>query len=210
MEKEERTTKMNKPAGYEEAQVLGEFTPIELGGHKLVIMQVEEVTARNGNQFIKVSFDTAKDDIQPSYFANSYKQDTRSNKKWSGVTTVFPTDKDGKTSRAFKTFCTAVEKSNAGFKMVWGEQFCASLKGKKIGGVFGEEDYLNSMNECKTARKLFWFRSIDGVMEEDIPARRELSDDDKDRVGTAPTVGTDIGDGFMNIPDGIDEELPFA
>ena len=210
MEKEERTTKMNKPAGYEEAQVLGEFTPIELGGHKLVIMQVEEVTARNGNQFIKVSFDTAKDDIQPSYFANSYKQDTRSNKKWSGVTTVFPTDKDGKTSRAFKTFCTAVEKSNAGFKMVWGDMFCASLKGKKIGGVFGEENYLNSMNECKTARKLFWFRSIDGVMEADIPARRELSDDDKDRVGTAPTVGTDIGDGFMNIPDGIDEELPFA
>ena len=201
---------MNKPAGYEEAQVLGEFTPIELGGHKLVIMQVEEVTARNGNQFIKVSFDTAKDDVQPNYFANSYKQDARNNKKWSGVTTVFPTDKDGKTSRAFKTFCTAVEKSNAGFKMVWGEQFCASLKGKKIGGVFGEEDYLNSMNECKTARKLFWFRSIDGVMEADIPARRELSDDDKDRVGTAPTVGTDIGDGFMNIPDGIDEELPFA
>ena len=210
MEKEERTTKMNKPAGYEEAQVLGEFTPIELGGHKLVIMQVEEVTARNGNQFIKVSFDTAKDDIQPSYFANSYKQDTRSNKKWSGITTVFPTDKDGKTSRAFKTFCTAVEKSNAGFKMVWGDMFCASLKGKKIGGVFGEEDYLNSMNECKTARKLFWFRSIDKVMEAEIPAKRELSDEDKDRVGTAPTVGTDIGDGFMNIPDGIDEELPFA
>lgn len=210
MEKEERTTKMNKPAGYEEAQVLGEFTPIELGGHKLVIMQVEEVTARNGNQFIKVSFDTAKDDIQPSYFANAYKQDTRSNKKWSGITTVFPTDKDGKTSRAFKTFCTAVEKSNAGFKMVWGDMFCASLKGKKIGGVFGEEDYLNSMNECKTARKLFWFRSIDKVMEAEIPTKRELSDEDKDRVGTAPTVGTDIGDGFMNIPDGIDEELPFA
>ena len=201
---------MNKPAGYEEAQVLGEFTPIELGGHKLVIMQVEEVTARNGNQYIKVSFDTAKDDVQPSYFANAYKQDTRNNKKWSGVTTVFPTDKDGKTSRAFKTFCTAVEKSNAGFKMVWGDMFCASLKGKKIGGVFGEEDYLNSMNECKTARKLFWFRSIDKVMEAEIPAKRELSDDDQDRVGEPVAVGTDIGDGFMNIPDGIDEELPFA
>lgn len=71
---------MNKPAGYEEAQVLGEFTPIELGGHKLVIMQVEEVTASNGNQYLKVSFDTAKDDKQPSYFSNAYKQDTRDNK----------------------------------------------------------------------------------------------------------------------------------
>lgn len=198
---------MNKPAGYEEAQVLGEFTPIELGGHKLVIMQVEEITASNGNQYLKVSFDTAKDDVQPSYFSNAYKQDTRDNKKWSGVTTVFPTDKDGKTSRAFKTFCTAVEKSNAGFKMVWGAQFCASLKGKKIGGVFGEEDYLNSMNEVKTARKLFWFRSIDGVMETDIPAKKELKDNDMVRVGT---TGTDMGDGFISIPDNVDEELPFA
>lgn len=196
---------MNKPAGYEEAQVLGEFTPIELGGHKLVIMQVEEITASNGNQFLKVSFDTAKDDTQPNYFGNAYKQDSRDSKKWSGVTTVFPTDKFGKTSRAFKTFCTAVEKSNAGFKMVWGDMFCASLKGKKIGGVFGEEDYLNSMNEVKTARKLFWFRSIDGVMEAEIPAKRELSDDDKDRVGVPNTNA----DGFMSIPDGIDEELPF-
>ena len=205
MEKEERTRKMNKPAGYEEAQVLGEFTPIELGGHKLVIMQVEEITASNGNQYLKVSFDTAKDDVQPSYFSNAYKQDSRDNKKWSGVTTVFPTDKFGKTSRAFKTFCTAIEKSNTGFKMVWGDQFCASLKGKRIGGVFGEEDYLNSMNEVKTARKLFWFRSIDTVMEAEIPAKRELSDDDVDRVGT-PITGND---GFMSIPDGIDEELPF-
>ena len=29
-----RTNNMNKPAGYEEAQVLGEYTPINLGGHK--------------------------------------------------------------------------------------------------------------------------------------------------------------------------------
>ena len=197
---------MNKPAGYDEAQVLGEFTPIELGGHKLVIMQVEEVTASNGNTYIKVSFDTAKDDIQPSYFGNAYKQDTRENKKWSGVTTVFPTDKDGKTSRAFKTFCTAVEKSNAGFKMVWGEQFCASLKGKKIGGVFGEEDYLNAMNEIKTARKLRWFRSIDTVMEAEIPAKKPLKDDNMDKAGT-PVADAD---GFMNIPENCCEELPFA
>ena len=198
---------MNKPAGYDEAQVLGEFTPIQLGGHKLVIMKVEECTASTGTQYIKVSFDTAKDDIQPSYFSNAYKQDTRDNKKWSGVTTVFPTDRDGKTSRAFKTFCTAVERSNAGFKMVWGEQFCNALKGKRIGGVFGEEEYLNSMNEKKTANKLFWFRSIDSVMDAEVPAKRSLSDDDQDRVGTpAVPVGQD---GFMNIPDGIDEELPF-
>ena len=43
---------MNKPKFYNEAQVLGEYTPINVGCHKLVIMQVEEVTASNGNQYI--------------------------------------------------------------------------------------------------------------------------------------------------------------
>ena len=57
---------MNKPKFYEEAQVLGEYSAIRLGGHKLVIMQVEEITASNGNQYLKISFDTAKDDVQPN------------------------------------------------------------------------------------------------------------------------------------------------
>ena len=189
---------MNKPAGYEEAQVLGEYTPINLGGHKLVIMQVEEITASNGNQYLKISFDTAKDDVQPNYYSNAYKGDTRENKKWSGVTTVFPTDRDGKTSKQFKTFCTAVEHSNTGFKMVWGEQFCNALKGKAVGGVFGEEEYIGNDGTVKTARKLFWFRGIDKVMDAEVPAKRTV--DAPQQAGY---------DGFMNIPDSIDNELPF-
>ena len=190
---------MNKPAGYEEAQVLGEYTPVKLGGHKLVIMQVEEVTASNGNQYLKISFDTTKDDVQPNYYSNAYKNDTRDNKKWSGVTTVFPTDKEGKTSKQFKTFCTAVEHSNNGFKMVWGEQFCNALKGKAVGGVFGEEEYLYN-GEVKTANKLFWFRGIDKVMDANIPAKRTVDAPQQTNY-----------DGFMNIPDGVEDDgLPFA
>ena len=189
---------MNKPAGYEEAQVLGEYTPINLGGHKLVIMQVEEVTASNGNQYLKISFDTAKDDVQPAYYSNAYKGDTRENKKWSGVTTVFPTDKDGKTSKSFKTFCTAVEHSNAGFKMVWGEQFCNALKGKSVGGVFGEEEYIGNDGEVKTARKLFWFRGTDKVMDAEVPAKRTVD---------APQQASND---WMNVPDNVEDEgLPF-
>ena len=37
---------MKKPNNYEETQVQGEFTPVELGGHKLVIKQVEERMSR--------------------------------------------------------------------------------------------------------------------------------------------------------------------
>ena len=193
-----RTNNMEKPQFYEEAQVLGEYTPINLGGHKLVIMQVEEITAYNGNQYLKISFDTAKDDVQPSYYSNAYKNDTRDNKKWSGVTTVFPTTMDGKTSKSFKTFCTAVEHSNAGFKMVWGEQFCNALNGKAVGGVFGEEEYIGNDGTVKTARKLFWFRGVDKVMDAEVPAKRTVD---------APQQAST---NWMNIPDGIDDEgFPF-
>ena len=192
---------MIKPNNYEEVQAMGEYTPINLGGHKLVIMKVEECETSNGNQYIKVSFDTAKDDIQPNYYSNQYKQDTRTEKKWSGVTTVFPTDNEGKTSRAFKTFCTSVEKSNAGFKMVWGEQFCNALKGKLIGGVFGEEEYEGNDGEIKTARKLRWFRSIEGVMDADVPAKKTLAKED------APAFNSYTAPNFEEFSG--DDDLPF-
>ena len=196
---------MIKPNGFEETREFGEYAPLELGGHKLVIMKVEECTTSNGNQYIKVSFDTAKDDIQPNYFSNQYKQDTRTEKKWSGVTTVFPTDNEGKTSRAFKTFCTSVEKSNAGFKMVWGEQFCEALKGKAIGGVFGEEEYYDSFGELKTARKLRWFRSIEGVMDADVPAKKTAQRTDAQDL--AYDKAHDYTGNWVDINN--DDELPF-
>lgn len=195
---------MNKPNFYEEAQTLGEFTPIALGGHKLTIMKVEECTTQFGNQYIKVYFDTTRDDTQPNYFAMQYRQDNRTEKKWSGVTTVFPTDNEGKTSRAFKTFCTSVEKSNSGFKIVWGEQFCKALENKVVGGVFGEEEYYNNSGELKTARKLFWFRSIEGIADADIPKKRTI--DSTESPAVAIPAATQSANNWENI-DG--DTLPF-
>lgn len=169
---------MIKPNGFEETREYGEYTPLALGGHKLTIMQVEECVTSMGNEYLKVSFDTSRDDIQPNYYSNAYKNDTREQKKWSGVTTVFPTDKDGKTSRAFKTFCTSIEHSNAGFKIVWGEKFCEALKGKAVGGVFGEEEYLDAQGEVKTAIKLFWFCGIDKAADANIPNKRTVEKED--------------------------------
>ena len=196
---------MIKPNGFEETREFGEYTPLELGGHKLVIIKVEECTASTGNQYIKVSFDTANDDMQPNYYSVQYKQDTRTEKKWSGVTTVFPTDSEGKTSRAFKTFCTSVEKSNAGFKMVWGEKFCEALEGKLIGGVFGEEEYYDSFGELKTVRKLRWFRSIEGVMDADVPAKKTAQRTDAQDL--AYDKAHDYTGNWVDV--GADDDLPF-
>ena len=192
--------KFDKPLGYDEVEAGGEYTPIELGGHKLVIKQIEEIQ-KDGYSYLKVSFDTAQDDVQPYYYTQQYKNDTRYTKKWGGVATIFPTDREGKTSKTFKQFCTSIEKSNNS-KISWGAGFSDSIVGKTIGGIFGEEEYLSN-GEIKTARKLFWWRSTEGIKDADIPKKRTVEK-------PASAFPTDA-DGFMQIPDGIDEEeLPFS
>ena len=80
---------MQKPNGYEEAKAQGDFTPVELGGHYLVIKQVEEIQSSTGKPMIKVSFDFAPDDKQPNYFAEQFKNDIRPDKNWSNQATQY-------------------------------------------------------------------------------------------------------------------------
>ena len=168
-----------KPMGYDEVQAGGEFTPIELGGHKLIIKKIEEVQASNGSTYLKVSFDTAQDDKQPNYYSEQWKKDTRDNKKWGGVANIFPIDIHGKTSKTFKQFCTSIERSNNS-QIQWGTGFENSIVNKVVGGIFGEEEYYNSIGEVKTARKLFYWASVDNVSEAKIPNKREVEKIDDD------------------------------
>ena len=74
---------MQKPNNYEETQAQGEWTLVELGGHKMVIKQVSEKQSQNGKHMIVVLFDFAPDDKQPNYFMDSFQNDSRPDKKWS-------------------------------------------------------------------------------------------------------------------------------
>lgn len=168
-----------KPMGYDEVQAVGEFTPIELGGHKLIVKKIEEVTSQSGYNYLKVEFDTAQDDAQPNYYAEQYKNDTRENKKWGGSAVIFPTDREGKTSKTFKQFCTSIERSNNS-QIQWGAGFESSIVNKFIGGIFGEEEYYNSVGEVKTARKLFYWASVENIADAKIPNKREVDKIDDD------------------------------
>ena len=52
----------------EETQAQGEFTPVELGGHHLVIKQVNEKKSSTGKDMLVVLFDFAPNDKQSGYF----------------------------------------------------------------------------------------------------------------------------------------------
>lgn len=198
---------MNKPNGYDEAKAGGDFTPVELGGHYLVVKQVSERMNKNNQPMIVVLFDFAQNDKQPGYFMDQFKNDIRPDKKWSNQATSYINvyDSDGKTSRAFKTFTTCVEHSNPGFTTQWGDNFGQQFKDKKIGGVFGEQmDYYNG--DEKKKRVLRWFVSSDKVADAQIPDMSETAAYKQYKQNGAIASS----DGFMNIPDGIDDgELPF-
>ena len=197
---------MQKPNGYDEAKAGGDFTPVELGGHQLVIKQVSERMNKNNQPMVVVLFDFAQNDKQPGYFMEQFKNDIRPDKKWSNQATQYINvyDSDGNTSRSFKTFTTCVEHSNPGFKTQWGDNFCQQFKDKKIGGVFGEQmDFYNG--EEKKKRVLRWFVSSDKVKDAAIP---EISESQDFKAHKASIGASGSGD-FMNIPGSLDEELPF-
>ena len=161
---------IKKTSNYDNVEVMEfDYTPIELGGHKGIIMKAEEYTSpQSGKTSLKVSVDTAKNDNQPEYFAEQYRNDTRIDKRWSNSAIKYVSLGNEETQvRQLKAFITAYENSN-NCKFDWNGTWM-QLTGKKIGLVFGMEEYQNQAGELKTINKLREFRSIDKVDNIKIP-----------------------------------------
>lgn len=183
---------MQKPNNYENTQAAGEFIPLELGGHILVIKQVKEEVSTNGKKMIRVSFDTHTTDKQPNFFTDQYKKNTNQDKKWQGVKIEWPYTANGDTNPFFKAFIESVEKSNKGFQVQWGEAFEKCFMGKLVGGVFGREEYLSN-NEPKMSTKCMSFRSVEAIKAGvPIPKDKLLNGSSSDNGDLTP-----INDGNM-------------
>lgn len=194
---------MNKPSGYDDVQVGGGFTPVDLGGHYCQIKQVAERKSSTGKDMIVVVFDFVKPDAQEGYFMEQFKNDVREDKKWpfAGSKYIMVNDyqEPSKTSRQFKSFCTCVENSN-NYQIQWGgNDWAAQFKGKKIGAVYGEEEHEYDGKVSKR-RLVRYFCSLDAVKDAKIPEAKLLKN-------VSRPVANDSS--FINIPEGTEEEIPF-
>lgn len=187
---------MNKPEGYDDISINtnGKLT---VGGHKCIVVKVIEGKSKSGKEQLEIWLDTAGDDTQPSFYSNQYMNNTSETKKWPCRVwiTGYETEDYGK--RNLKKFHTALEDSNANFFIQWGNAYAASIKGKRIGCVFREEE-----NEWEgritTLIKPYYFRDVAKVLDEPVPEKKTLA---------RPVTGTEE---FMQVPDGLgDEGLPF-
>lgn len=185
---------IKKPGNFENTNAYGDFETLKPGGYKCVIRKVECNETSNGKQYLKVSYDIAEGENK-DFYKNKYLNDQRTDKKWSGVWTVF-TDgyEPNSTNKKFKGFTTALEESNAGYKFDWDEN---KLENKRIGLVMHEEEFETQTGEVKTAVKPLYAMSYDKVEDAKIPKMKELPEK---------------GDSFEKKDDWIEDDsldLPF-
>lgn len=201
---------MQKPTGYDEARESGEFTPVEVGGHYAVVKQVTETQSSTGKDMIVVLFDFCPPDKQAGYHTAAFEGDTRDTRKWpfNGSKYIMVSDYNdpNKTSRAFKTFCSCIEKSN-NYTVQWGgANWGKQFNGKKIGVVYGHEEHeYEGKVSMRSVPK--WFCSWDAVSSARIPDPKYLPGHSAPASGTAPAQNN----GFMDIPATAkeDEGIPF-
>lgn len=205
---------MKKLSGYEKAQAYSDAERLPVGGYVLKILEaVEQDNSDKGwnNQLI-LSFDIAEGE-RKGFFAANYKAQTGEDKKWKGVYRLrIPKDdgseQDNWAMRRFKTIMNAFEDSNKGYHFDWDEE---KLKGLLIGALFNNKEY--SFDDGNGNNRHGFFTNCHSLVtvekirsgKFEIPADTLLKNNGQRGNGQSG-VGTD----FMQIPDGIDEELPFS
>ena len=171
----------------------GSFERPTAGAYICKITAVEDFSNK---EYLKVSYD-----IDEGEFAGYYERTRNDHPDWAWVGAYVKSYKT-KALPMFKRFCTAVSKSNGNFVFDGGSVNAdeRTLVGKRIGLLFQEEEYYGNDGEKKTRLIVNREFSVDKLASQKTPKPKLLPEE--------PEVGG--VDGFMSIPDGIDEEMPFA
>lgn len=179
------------------------FEQLPKGGYVVKILGVEIC---NGDKckYAKLMCDIAEGDYN-GFFLTDYRSQQGEDKWWrciyyQNLPNDDGTKEDEKRARWFRTFTDALEDSNPGYHFDWDEQ---KFKGKLIGGLFITKEYIDKKDNT-TIRNTTKFKSVCTV-DEIRSGNYRLPNDELLNSG----VPSPSNDGFMNIPDGIDEELPF-
>ncbi|MCH1984184.1 DUF669 domain-containing protein [Ruminococcus sp. OA3] len=196
---------MQKPNDYETTKPYGEYEALPAGGYVCRIVQVIETRSKKGKDMLQIALDIAEGEYQGK-FQKEFSENTREDKKWPCTVYQLVLDAEGKTNRGLKTFLDAVEASNPGFRVIWGDTFCDNLRHRLVGGIFGREAYEKANgNGTGWSTKCQSFRETTAIRE----GRYQIPEDKPLKAGRQQWQPATDPDGFMSIPDGACEELPF-
>ena len=189
---------------YETTKAYGDIQALPKGGYVLKVLGAE-VCNNSVGQYVKLGCDIVEGEYA-NFYANEYKNQQSEDKKWHcnyllNVPNDDGSEKDGWTKRRFKTVIEAFEEANPGYHFDWDEN---KLKGKLIGGLFNEREYQATDGSVKRTTNLAQLCSVEKVRS----GKYQLPEDKLLSTNTASARATS-GSGFMNIPDGLGDSLPF-
>lgn len=158
--------KLNKPAGYDEAQAASEFKVIEPGNYAAVICKVSEGVTPNGSEYIEFWIDIIDGEFT-RYYEKDYKSQTVGEKKWRGTVRFFTSER---ALPMLKAAITAIEESNPGYKFDWDD---TTVKGKKVGVSIRREQYEATDGTLKFTTRPFAFRDIKKVISGELEVPKD-------------------------------------
>ena len=186
----------------------GEVQTLPKGGYVMRILGAT-VEENSIGQYVKIQMDIAEGEYR-DFYRRDYENQQTEDKKWHcnyllNVPKDDGTEQDGWTKRKFKTFTEALEESNPGYHFDWDE---AKFKGLLVGGLFNLRQYEKSDGTIGESTNLAAVCKVDTIRSGryTLPKDKLLAAG-QGKSGAAVTMDED---GFMNVPDGLDAELPFA
>lgn len=199
---------MRKFNGYDTTQSYSNQEKLPAGGYVLKIADVRYEEGQNGNSDrVVFRFDIDEGEYK-GFFQKQYDSQTAEDKKWKGTFVLYypkddGTEQDGWTKARFKTVMENFEESNRGYKFDWDSD---KLKGKLIGGIFVDTYSVIDGKEVKyvsLASKNI--RTVDFIRRGNYKMPDPIKKNGAN--GLAPVSAA--SNGFMDIPAGSDEEIPF-
>ena len=186
------------------------FVQLPKGAYVIVIKGARMDKWPSGDEYIALAFDIAEGEYKGIY-QGQFDKDTRADKKWN-FNAVFnlnvPTDNsEDYIWDNYNTFFADLEDSNNGF-VFSGD--LKSLRGKVIGGKF---------HNCQTEKngtvydhtRMKWTCTADDVRKGKagkLPNDKLIGAGSRGSTTRSSSSAADP-DGFMDIPDDAEEELPF-
>lgn len=175
-----------------EVQEAGTGLGLKAGGYVCTITNVEDVPSK---EYLYVEFDIAEGE-----FKNYYKKLQEAKNFWGG--SFYKSYKE-KALPMLKRFCSAVTKSNTGYIFDAGAQNSdeKTLKGKLIGLVLFEEEYIKNNGEIGRRLKVDYECDVEKIRKGEFKVKelKKLPEDQRPKENTE----------FMNVPDNSADEIPF-
>lgn len=147
---------MKKPDGWDSAQAYtGESVSLPAGGYICTIVGAVDMFSNSGKPMLVLLLDIAEGEYA-GYFRRQFEnaKEKTPEAKWN---CVYRQLVEGKSLPFFKGLITSIEESNGSFKWNFDEK---NLIGKKIGAIFGREQYVANDGNYKWSTKCLNIRSV--------------------------------------------------